>query len=93
MCGSRAEGGTTADSRHFPMACSGHCWPRVRGELLVNREEGKRTRGKAASSLCPPGESDPHSQALLQHHHNWIKPQEDSFILFSLNCVSAEAPY
>lgn len=67
--------------------------PRARPELPVDREGGSRSRGNAASSACPLGESDPHSQALLQPHCNWIKPQEDSFILFSLNCVSAEAPY
>lgn len=69
-----------------PWPAAGTAGPRVREELLVNREEGRRTGEKAASSLCPLGESDPHSQALLQRHRNWIKPQEDSFILFSLNC-------
>lgn len=76
-----------------PQPAAGTAGPKVRGELLVNREEGRRTRRKAASSLYPLGESDPHSQALLLHHCNWIKPQEDSFILLSLNCVSAGAPY
>lgn len=76
-----------------PQPAGGTAGPRVRERFLVNREEGRRTRGRADSSLCPLGESDPHSQALLQHHCNWIKPQEESFILFSLNYVSAEAPY